>query len=419
MNMFRHLYKKHQETTHNFFWRSLQIFARGSVTLFIYFIAAKFLSPEVFGQLNYLTALLALFIIFCDFGMSAAVSKYIAEYKVTDPEKIKETLFSVLVLIIIIAGAISGAILIFGKPLLKNNYKYIIYLLPYLFFLPISSLLDGVFRGLKRFKELSLVSLIVGLLCATSSFFLIKHYLLSGAIISLNLLYALTALCLFLLSRELSLNFSRDTLKTVTRYAALIGLANLAFFLYSKVDILILKQFGYIVEVGYYGIIEKLFLMVFIPATILGQAIAPNITKYASLGELNTVKTKFISCITPIFAAAIPFTIIIWLVFPIFLAKFLPDYFTPDFLLILKLLLFLLPFKIWGSFISNAFITPAGFARITTLWTLIGGLLNVLFDYISIYYFGFIGVFIVTLCIHSIIITIQTLIFYSRLPLKT
>jgi Na+-driven multidrug efflux pump len=108
-------------------------------------------------------------------------------------------------------------------------------------------------------------------------------------------------------------------------------------------------------------------------------------------------------------------SILLYFGLPNILKIVLPDYHTTGFLLIMNILLVLLPFKVWGAVISQGFIVPAGFAKITTITTLIGGVLNVILDYVFISILGFIGVFWVTLVIHSLNILTITAYFYLKI----
>ena len=393
--------------------------SKGFATIFIYFLAARMLSPEIFGQFNFLLALVAFFMIFCDFGISTATAKYTAEYSVNSPEKLKHILFTSAFSVFVACSGITFILLILGRVFFKQYYTQLLYLLPYLFFLPLASTIDGYYRGLKSFKSISIVTLLAGGITLTSSFLLIKTLGLNGALLSLGILYFLIASGLFFLKRRSALILDKKILKELFRYSTLIGLALLAFYLYSTVDILILKQFGYTIEIGYYGIINKIFLMVFIPTAVLGQAIGPNITKYASLGEYATLKRKFLSCLPPVLLLGIALSFTLYFCIPLFLKMFLPAYYSKSFILILRILIVLLPFKIWGAFFINGFLVPEGSARITTKWTFIGGIFNVISDYILIWFLGFTGVFLSTLVIHSLVLTIQTVVFYRSLGRKT
>src|SRR3989344_5375397 len=92
-------YLEHKETIHNFIWRSLQIFGKQGITFFIFIICAKLLTSNEFGVYNYILAAIFFLIIFGDFGISAATSKYVAEYSVTDKDKLRYILFNSLIII--------------------------------------------------------------------------------------------------------------------------------------------------------------------------------------------------------------------------------------------------------------------------------------------------------------------------------
>ena len=80
-------YLAHKETIHNFIWRSLQIFGKQGITFLIFILCAKLLTPYDFGLYNYALAIIFFFIIFGDFGISAATSKYVAEYNAINKDK--------------------------------------------------------------------------------------------------------------------------------------------------------------------------------------------------------------------------------------------------------------------------------------------------------------------------------------------
>jgi O-antigen/teichoic acid export membrane protein len=265
------LYNKHRETIHNFFWRSLQIFSKHGVAFLIFFIAAKLLRPEDFGLLNYLRAVVALLIIFCDFGLSQAVSKFAAEYQTLQSEKLNRLLFSVLTLIVAIATLISIVIISIGGRIFKENYRYIVLLLPYLFLMPLTSVIDGLYRGLKQFKKLALISSIVGAFSLFICYVLINRFYLVGAILAQNTMPLLLVLSLYAFQKKFRFEFDKSVLGDVFKYALVLGIGVLAYFFYTRVDILILKQFGFLVEIGYYGIVNNIFLMLFVPFAILGQ----------------------------------------------------------------------------------------------------------------------------------------------------
>jgi len=413
--MIKNKYLQHRETVHNFLWRSLQVGGKQGIIFAIFFMSAYFLTPFDFGIFNYLMAIVVLLLIFCDFGVSSSTSKYVAEYNTKNPKKVRSILFSVSLIIFLFAFIVSIFIIIFGKTIFNENYKYLIYFLPYLFLAPLSSVADGFYRGLKEFKKLSIITLSTGFVSLWISYFLIKKYLLIGAILSQNILLLLLVFSLFFFKRDLEFKMDKKILKKIINYGLVIGLANVGFFMYSKADVLILKQFGYIVEIGYYEIINKFFQMLFIPTVILGTVIAPNITKHISKKNYFLIKEKLKKYLFIILPLSTLLSIALFFFFPIILKIIFPKYYSTEFLYILNILLILLPFKLWGVFCTNGFITPGGFAKIITITTLSGGILNVIFDYLFISQFGFIAVFLVTLVIHSLNISIQFIYLYWRI----
>jgi len=417
--MIKKLYNKHKETGQNFLWRSLQVFSKYGVAAAIYFIAAKLLEPEDFGLLNYLRAAVALLMIVCDFGLSYATFKFAAEYDTLKSEKLNRLLFSVSALVVALAATISIVTILFGHRIFKDNYRYIILFLPYLFLMPLTSVIDGIYRGLKQFKKLALISSIVGVFSLFASFFLINRFYLVGAILAQNTMYLLLVLSLYAFQKKFKFEFDKSVIRDVLKYAMVLGIGLLAHFLYGRIDMLILKQFGYLVEIGYYGIVNSIFLLLFIPFGILGQVIAPNTTRHITTGDFAEIKSKLKKYAVLSVTAGIAMSVLVYIGLPIILKAFLPKYHTAGFLLIMNILLLLLPFKVWGSVLSQGFVLPAGYAKISTAAVLIGGVLNVILDYVFIGIFGFVGVFWVTLMVHSMAVSVVTIFFYMKVNVKS
>lgn len=412
--MLKKSYNNHKETIQNFIWRFLQIFGKQGIIFAIFFMSAYFLAPEKFGLFSYLMAVVALFIIFCDFGLSSATSKYIAEYKAKKSRNLNKILFSVSITIISLATLISLFIIFFGK-FIFNEYVLFLYFIPYLFLFPLTSTLEGVYRGLKDFKRLSIITLIIGFITLIASYFLIKLYLLIGAIVSQNLLFLLLAISLFMFRKETEFSINKSVLKKIVKYSLIIGIIEIMFFLYTNVDILILKHFGHIVEIGYYEIVNKIFIVILIPATILGQVLAPNITQDYSLKKFGLVKKKFLRHISYMMILSLFMVIFLYLLFPPLIQIFLKDYFTKETLLIFKLLLIVLPLKFMASIANHAHTIPTGNAHLS-MWTMIpAGIANVILDFYFISLFGFIGVVYATLICYAFATISFMILYYTKL----
>lgn len=419
MKILTKYYNTHADTVHNFIWRSLQIFGKQGITLLIFILCAKLLTPYDFGIYNYILAIIFFLITFGDFGISTATSKYTAEYNTTDKDKLKRLLFNSLIIIICLASLVTLLTVIFGGFFLGENYIYVLYALPLIFLTPITSLYDGIFRGLKRFKELAAISLSVGLSSIIFIFLIISNFGLKGALVSQSLFYLILIIVLSLKYGNLHFKLDNKLIKTVSSYSFVIGISTIAYFLYSRVDILILGHFNYIKEIGYYELINRGFELMFLPFALLAQVIAPNITSHYSKGNYLVVRNKLYFFAKRIIPLAILIAIIFYFIFPWVIKIFLPEYHVKEMLIAISILSFLIPAKIWGVFQVQSFIVATGYAKIIAITTLISGLLNVVLDVVFINLFGFVGVFWVTLIVHSLTITLNNFVFFNALEEKT
>ena len=166
-------YYKHKETVNNFFWHGFQLFSKSSATVLIFFLSAEYLKPRQFGLLNYLMTIIGLLTIFCDLGLALAISKFVAEYKTLQSKKLDSILFSVSIAAIAMSTLISVVVILLGHRIFKNDYRYILCFVPCLFFMPLTGIIDGTYRGLKQFRRLALVNSVVGMFSLVISFILI------------------------------------------------------------------------------------------------------------------------------------------------------------------------------------------------------------------------------------------------------
>jgi O-antigen/teichoic acid export membrane protein len=414
--MIKKTYAHHKETIHNFFWRSLQILGKQGITFLIFILCAKLLTPYDFGIYNYILAVVFFLIIFGDFGISTATSKYVAEYNAMDKKKLKLIPFNSLIIIVGLGFVVTLLAILFGEFYLKEKFIYVLYVLPMLFLAPISSLYDGIYRGLKRFKELAVISVSVGFISLGFVYYLVSTHGLIGALISQSLFYFILVLILFVRYGSIKFEIDKKLMKTIFNYSLVIGVASISYFLYSRVDILVLEYFGYVKEIGYYELINRGFELMFLPFALLAQVIAPNITNYFANKKYSKIRKKLIFFMKIIIPLSILIALLFYLMFPQIIRIFLSQYYVTEMIISITILSFLIPTKIWGVFQTQSFIVATGFAKIIAITTLIGGILNVIFNIIAINLFGFIGVFWVTLLIHSINIIFQT--FYYNFKLR-
>ena len=375
------------------------MFGKQGIVFLIFILCAKLLSPYEFGIYNYVLAIIFFLIIFGDFGISTATSKYVAEYNVTDKNKLKSVLFNSGIIILGLTILITILTVIIGPLYLKEKYVYVLYLLPLIFLAQMTSLYDGIYRGLKRFKSLAIISLIVGLISLSFVYFLIKQYGLIGALWAQNIFYLLLFISLALGYREFNFKINKEVMREIGKYSLIVGIAGLGFFLFTRVNILILGYFGYITEIGYYELVNKIILILLIPSSILAQVIAPDITSLYYKKDKQKLISKYkkymwFSLIIGVITALFTF-----FAFPILVKYFLINYNLEVILTSMNLLLVLLISQSMSNLASVGFSTASGYAKLNMYFLLIFGVINVPLSIFLVKTYGFIGIIYSTLVI--------------------
>lgn len=404
------------ETLKNFFWRLFQIGSKHGVAFLIFFISATFLPEEEFGRFVYYMAVASLLVLFCDFGLGNSAAIYIAEFKTRGEEANVAKLFSSVALVIVgISTLFAIGVYFVGTLFFPEELPYLLMLVPYLFFMPLTSLLDGVYRGLMQFKLLSLISGLVGFSSLGIAYFLVRTYGVEGAIMSHNLLYGLSFVLLAFFLQEKSLAFDWGIVKKVFRYGVVIGVISIMYYIYTKADIIVLKYFGYNAEIGYYEVLNQIFMLLLVPFIIFGQVLGPAITRAYVKKQYGEVKRNFEQIVVIIIPSAILLTAALYFILPIVIDLLFSKYFNETTLLMLKVLLLILPLKMLSTIVNFAHTVPTENAHFS-MWTMIpGAILNIVLDIIFIREFGFIGVVYATVISHTLAMVSFMTLYYLKL----
>jgi len=390
--MLKAIYKDHRETILNVFWRGLQLTVKDGVSFVIFVMAAKLLNPYEFGVYNYVLAVILFLILFGDFGISVAASKFVAEYQATDQEKLKYVLFNSGLIILVLTILVTSITLLFGPHFLGDKYFYVLSILPMMFLAPMTSLYDGIYRGLRKFRELALLSTSASLISLGFIYVLIHKYGLTGALISQNLFYLFLLLALGFSYRDFLFRVKREILKSVGYYALLIGIIHVSAFLYTRVDILVLGAFDLIVEIGYYEIVNKVLMLMQLPFLVYAQVQAPNIVASYCREGSPIILRKLTSYITYATAVSLALAVLLGLSVPLAISYFLPEYDRPGVIRILHIFLFLFIFQNASNLVGNTFIISTGHARINMVNIIVFGILNLLLDILLVRRFGYMGI---------------------------
>ena len=382
----------HKDIIYNFIWRSLQVVSKQGIIFIIFILCAKLLSPYEFGIYNYVLAIVFFLIIFGDFGISTATSKYVAEYNTTNKEKLKAVLFNSGIIILGLTIIVILLTLIIGPYYLKDKYIYVLWLLPLIFLAPITSLFDGIYRGLNKFKQLAIISIIVGFISIFLVYFSVKQYGLIGALISQNLFYLILLVGLGLGHRDFNFKVNKDVISEIGKYSLILGIASLGFFLFTRINILILAHFNLITEIGYYELINKILLILLLPFFILAQVISPKVTETYIKGDIHNLKRKYIKYIIFSILSSSILALIVYLSLPIILKVFLRDYYNSQLISAFNLMIIVLVSQAVSTVVSIGFSTSSGYAKLNMYFLLIFGLMNLILSTILVKQIGFFGI---------------------------
>lgn len=409
-------FQRYKTLLGNLTWRTLQVFARNGFSYAIFYMASLFLTKEDFGYYNYILKIAFFVILFVDFGISMAVSKFTAEYATEENMgKIKSLLSNGIIVILILGILASITTLVVNTYVFRGVYNNLIYLIPLYFFVPLSSLFDGVLRGTKQFRILSLITLLTGIISFFFFILLIKKFALTGAFYSQNIFYLLMLGGYWLYFRVIPAKPDKKIFVKLTQYAVVIGVTGVFMFLSTQVDVLFLGAFGYYAEIGYYEIIFKFLAFVVLPFTIAGHVISPDFTNRYMQKNFKWVRHKLKQSVVLSFIVATAITLLLYFSFPVIFETFFKKFNTHDLIRMSHIALILFFSNMLNGFIPLLAIAT-GHARWAMYFIIAVGVLNVFFDYISIVYWGVWGLIISTVILKSTANILFIGYYYLKLP---
>jgi len=398
-------FQKHKQTIENFFWRCFQIFGGKAVGFVIFFLSIKLLTPFEFGSFKYVFSVVSFFILFCNFGISLAISIFTTQYYIKKKLKngYQNIISNAFFLIFAIASIFSFFVIFFGKYFFYDKNIFFIYSIPLFFLTPVVATYDGIYRGLKKFKSLSLISLFSGLISIPFIFFFIKNYGVDGIFFSYVVYDIFSFILLFHFDpskktfKKEKISINKDTLKKIFSQSFFIGLASLSYLFYLKTDNIILGKFGLIKEIAHLEIVHFVLGIIILPIPLLGNVVAPNtIKEFEKNGISNYFRLRkhFLFFLT----LGIFTSIFLYFILPfVFKLDFFSNYKYDILIKILHLELIFFSMHFALAYIVNAFCTPTGYAKLLVINSCIFGILNLPLDIIFVKHFGFIGVVYVTL----------------------
>lgn len=407
--------KNNKEFSKNFIWRCVQTFGKQGTSFFLFIIATYLLSKENMGIYNYVFSALYLLTIFADFGISTATSKYVAEYNVVNKDKLKRVLFNTSFIVFLISIVVTILAIIFGPGWFGEYNKYLVYILPLVFLSPLTSLYDGIYRGLKRFKELAIISLIAGGISLVIAYFGTKTLGLTGALLTQDAMYLIYAIILAIRYREWVPKLDKKVILDIGKYSLAFGVATLGYYLFSKVNVLIMGKYGLLEEIATYELLNKIFTFYILPFTILGQVLAPYITEAFTLKKYSKVKNVFLKSLLYFGILSLIFVPVTYFGTKFAVSMLMPQYDTALLAMILLPVTITYAKNVFGAPINSGIIVSTGHAGIMTILNIVAGGTNVLLSIWAIKQYGFMGVIWVTLIVQVFFSIILNILYFNKL----
>ena len=389
------------------------------MTFFIFILCARLLTSFDFGIYNYILAIVFFLIMFGDFGISTATSKYVAEYNITDVNKLKAVLFNSGLIIFALTFILSILALTIGPSYLGDKYVYVLYLLPLIFLSPMTSLYDGVYRGLKKFRQLATISLVVSAISVLPVYFLVRSYGLTGALISQDIFYLFLLLSLGFGHGNFAFKLNKSVIKEIGSYSFTYGIAILGNYLFIRFGILILGHYHYITEIGTYELLNKIFMILVLPFTLLGQVVAPNFAEFAVRKQYGKILEKTKKYTVYFFVLGIMLGIALYFVIPYIIRIFIPNQYNDLLFSILPFSVLIFVANIWAATVDAGILIPTGYAKLMAKFYILLGIIGTILSIVLVKYYGYLGViYSFTICNLLMAIILRIFFFVKLRNLK-
>lgn len=377
--------------TKDFFWRCIQIAFKDGVSFFFLLFSASYLTGWEFGVYNLAIAAAFTIAIFSDFGISTATSKFVAEeIALKSGNELK--IFSNALLVILALSIVIVIIFITLYSFINHDsFTYLMYVMPLVLLAPVAALFDGFYRGKRQFEKLSKITILSGILSIIIGSILIMNFGLVGSILAQCSLYFFFLIGCILNIEKIPLSLNKKIIHQITSYSILIGLANVSFFLFSKINVFIIGYFGYIVEAGYYEFANKVILMIMLPYMILSQVISPEVTALHTKKESKKLLKFYDKLIIICVLTSSSLVFVFYVLSPYIVNSYNYPLFNNETIAIFKLLLIAFVSQSMSTVAAVGFSTASGDAKLNLWFLLIFGILNTLLALYLVPIIGFMG----------------------------
>jgi len=393
-------------------WKFTNIAISGGLQFPIAWVLTKLVIPEEYGLYVLVLSILAFVQIFAELGVPLSASRYLTEscqkgrgalnvVRASTGIAFCSGLFFSIVIFVFSekAAEISGYMQI--SPLLRIAAGLVI-------LTNMNRLGEELFKGVHEFRIPSVIyCLTKPLQLVLICLFVISTGKISGALMAILLASALTTLLMvtqFYRKYYKTFQLSGDDIffpaGKIFFYGMPIMIGGVSYFLYTKIDVILLGRLADAREIAVYNVADMVFLIPLVLIAAIVSVTSPHITKEFSAGNSSRIQELFTRVQSLVFFLMIPFSVSMLILSGPFIRIFFPEY--HEAIVLLRILAPLLLIKAIGQ-VTGGFMISMGRAKLLAYWAVIGAILNIILDLLLIPHYKALGAVIGTAVIHGLI----------------
>jgi O-antigen/teichoic acid export membrane protein len=367
-------------------------------------VATRILGPENYGIYQTILAIIILSMMISDFGISASVSRFIAENIenhhirnefVTSGGLIK--LIFMLFITIVLFSLIPKIELFFNIEL----EKYKIYIVIIVLLRSIREFFSRICQGIRRLDIRAKMNSLYSLLSAALTIFFLFIGFDVNAILIAEIIVSVFIIFYFIynirsIDIKLSITNEKNIFFSIIRYSIPMFLTGLSFYIYTKSDVLMIQFFIDEKAVGLYALATMIISKVSIPLVSIGQSAGPAFSTLKNIERMNS----FLKVFKMTLVLSVPISLGVFLVADLLIIQiFGIEY--HETISILKLLCIFLFFNSINS-VMSPILDYMGYAKRRSILVGISAVLNILLNILFIPKFGIIGAVYSTLFTYTL-----------------
>lgn len=304
------------------FWSLLGNVIGKGLALIAGILVARYLGKDVYGEYGIIRNTILTVGIFSTFGLGYTATKYIADFKVKNPEKLRVFIKYANRITLVFSGGMAFILFVtadyVAKDVLKIDYlgNALRILSVLIIFNAITATQIGILAGFAKFKELAKINSIIGVLTFLFSVLLTYFFNLEGALLALLIVQVLNCVFnYFVVKKELPINIEYDIkdkelVGKILKFSTPIALQECTYAVASWLSTVLLVRYTTVGDLGMYSAaMQWNAIILFIPGILRNVVLSHLSSNIENKEQHNSIlkKTIIINSISTI----IPCTLVV------------------------------------------------------------------------------------------------------------